>query len=116
MDTNNIAIIKWLVGLKPVQQTKAMLLIAIVALFTPLSIIFYSNKKMNESLNEKLKQQTEQCANEKIQLVDKYTVQIQDIQKSQIEKLEGEKERGERLDSVIRVSDKIISKKINSIE
>jgi hypothetical protein len=101
----NIKIIKWLTSLAPAKQVVAILLIAVVTLFTPLSFMFYKNVKA-----------VDKCNTEKIELVERYNIQIQNIKDKQIEKLELEKERTISLDSALKATDRIIQKKINQVK
>lgn len=104
-ENKNIGVIKWLISLAPGKQIVAMLLLVIVTLFTPVASNYYSNKKA-----------AEKCGVEKIELVQKYTNQIELIKDKQIEKLESEKARSQSLDSAIRVTNLIISKKSNELK
>lgn len=101
----NIKIIKWLTSLTPSKQVVAILLIAVMTLFTPLSAIFYKNSKA-----------IDQCNIEKVLIVEKYNIQIQDIKDKQIQKLELEKERSLSLDSALKATDRIIQRKINQVK
>lgn len=99
-NTENIKIIKWLITLPPRKQIVAMLLIVVVVLFTPLSIIFKNNAAA-----------VRKCNVEKLELVQSYTKQIEGIKDKQIRELQEERERAERIDSALKITDRIIKNK-----